>query len=198
MYVPARARLFALPLLLALFLTACETEKTVAPKTEEKPATLYTIKKGSHYSDKNTARKRTTAHIRLEVTFDSSAIYTSAKPNNQADINKLYGLSDCNTSHHTNSARFGWRWHGNTLEILAYTYLKGEWAYKLLGTAPIGVPVPLELRKEDGEYVFVMYGQEVRMPRTCNGAAAGYQLYPYFGGDETAPHDITIAIRELN
>jgi hypothetical protein len=25
----------------------------------------------------------------------------------------------------------------------------------------------------------------------------GYQLYPYFGGDETAPHDINIWIKNL-
>jgi hypothetical protein len=36
------------------------------------------------------------------------------------------------------------------------------------------------------------------MDRGCSGGSlASYQLYPYFGGDETAPHDITILIDEL-
>jgi hypothetical protein len=25
----------------------------------------------------------------------------------------------------------------------------------------------------------------------------GYRLYPYFGGDETAPHDISIWVKDL-
>lgn len=158
---------------------------------------VYTIKKGNHYSDKNNVRKVATDRISFEVTFDSTAIYTSLKENNQADINKLYGLSDCNTSHHTNSARIGWRWYNKRLELLAYTYLNKKWDYKLLGTIPIGVTVPLELRMEDGKYVFTMLDQQVAMPRACGGPAEGYQLYPYFGGDEVAPHNITIQIKDL-
>jgi hypothetical protein len=35
------------------------------------------------------------------------------------------------------------------------------------------------------------------MPRAAATVKAkGYRLYPYFGGDETAPHDITISIRD--
>ncbi|OKL41445.1 hypothetical protein [Pontibacter flavimaris] len=197
MFFHVRARQFVLPLLLGFTAVACKTVTEVAPKVAEEPATVYTIKKGAHYSDKNNVRKLTTSRIRFEVTFDSTAIYTSVKPNNQADINKLYGLSDCNTSHHTNSARFGWRWYNNRLEVLAYTYLNKKWEYKLLGSVPLGQKVALELRMEEGNYVFEMLGKEVDMPRACNGAAEGYQLYPYFGGDETAPHDITIRIKDL-
>jgi len=36
------------------------------------------------------------------------------------------------------------------------------------------------------------------MPReSTTTMAEGYQLYPYFGGDETAPHDIFIWIEKL-
>ncbi|WP_276496022.1 hypothetical protein [Pontibacter litorisediminis] len=197
MFFSVRARQLLWLCMLGLSVTACNTVAEVAPKVEEEPVTVYTIKQGAHYSDKNNVRKRTTHLIRFEVTFDSTAIYTSAKANNQADINKLYGLSDCNTSHHTNSARFGWRWYNNRLELIAYTYLDKKWDYKLLGAVPIGQKVPLELRMEDGQYIFRMNGQEVSMPRACTGAAEGYQLYPYFGGDETAPHDITIRIKDV-
>jgi hypothetical protein len=35
------------------------------------------------------------------------------------------------------------------------------------------------------------------MPRTSKAAVAkGYKLFPYFGGDETAPHDINIWVKE--
>ncbi|TPE46419.1 hypothetical protein FJM65_00085 [Pontibacter mangrovi] len=183
---------------MVLGFVACKSVTEVAPNTvKEEEGIVYTIREGQHYADKNSLKELHVSALKFEVTFDSSAIYTSATANNQADINKLYGLSDCNTSHHTNSARFGWRWYNNRLELLAYTYLNKAWDYKLLGAVPIGQKVPLELRMEDGSYTFKLYGQEVSMPRACEGPSAGYQLYPYFGGDETAPHDVTILIKDL-
>lgn len=183
--------------LVCLCLSACKTVTEVAPQVEENPTVVYTIPKGSHYSDKNTVRNVSTSSITFEVTFDSSAVYTTVAPNNQADINKLYGLSDCNSNHHSNSARFGWRWYKNSLEVLAYTYLNQKWDYKVLGTVAIGDPITLQLLMEDSQYRFLMNGKEVTMPRACSGAAVGYQLYPYFGGDEVAPHDIKISIKEI-
>jgi hypothetical protein len=36
------------------------------------------------------------------------------------------------------------------------------------------------------------------MPRSSITAkASGYLLFPYFGGDETAPHDMGIEIKDL-
>jgi hypothetical protein len=32
--------------------------------------------------------------------------------------------------------------------------------------------------------------------RPCSGDYKRYKLYPYFGGDETAPHTIKIMIKE--
>ncbi|MCX2739245.1 hypothetical protein [Pontibacter anaerobius] len=196
MFIIVRVRHLLLPLVLSFVASACKTVTEVTPKVKEEPAILYTIKKGDHYSDKNNVRKITTSRISFEVTFDSTAVYTSMKAINQADINKLYGLSDCNTSHHTNSARYGWRWYNNRLELLAYTYLNKKRDYKVLGPVPIGQAIPLALRMEEGKYIFELHGQEVSMPRACNGAAEGYQLYPYFGGDEVAPHDIRISIKD--
>ncbi|MDX5422996.1 MAG: hypothetical protein LPK14_12135, partial [Hymenobacteraceae bacterium] len=118
-------------------------------------------------------------------------------PANQADINKLYGLSDCSTDHHTNSARFGWRWYENRLEIHAYTYLNTVRRSALIGTVALGAPATYELQLKDGEYLFILNGKRLALPRACTGKGEGYQLYPYFGGDETAPHDISIVIKEL-
>jgi hypothetical protein len=40
-------------------------------------------------------------------------------------------------------------------------------------------------------------GKTLFLPRHCSGTYRRYRLYPYFGGDEVAPHDITIKITEL-
>jgi len=111
------------------------------------------------------------------IEFDSSAIYKTVDSVNQLDINKLIGWSDCSASHLDNSIRFGWRWLNDSLEIHwfkhEYELTISTWDYKL---------------SVDGTYVHV--------PRNCPEQYRRYQLYPYFGGNETAPHDIKIKIKK--
>jgi hypothetical protein len=125
-------------------------------------------------------------------------MYTLANSANQADINKLYGVSDCGTEHHTNSARFGWRWLNGQLEIHAYTYQNKKRNTAYIGTVALGKPSIFEIKIEDNRYTFSLNDKKVVMERNCTGTGEGYQLYPYFGGDEVAPHDITISIKELH
>ncbi|WP_246000438.1 hypothetical protein [Pontibacter diazotrophicus] len=172
----------------------------MVPKQEQPQVdreAIYTIKEGFHYADINSYKRRTTDRLRFSVVFDSTAIYTTADPDNQGDINKLYGLSDCGSAHHTNSARFGWRWYNGKLELHAYTYFNNERNAAYVGSVTLGEPAICEIRMENKKYVFYLNGKSVSLPRACTGTGEGYQLYPYFGGDETAPHDVTITIREL-
>ncbi len=159
--------------------------------------TRFTIPKGSHYADRSSLKKVQTAHLRFAVTFDSTAIYSTIDPSNQGDINKLYGLSDCGNDHHTNSARFGWRWYKNRLELHAYAYTNKVRKSAYVGAVTLGKATVCEISLEGEQYVFTMDGKTVALPRACNGAGEGYQLYPYFGGDETAPHNISIDIQTL-
>ncbi|PRY15726.1 hypothetical protein CLV24_102350 [Pontibacter ummariensis] len=179
-------------------LLVTEVVPNIADELNPAPALVtYTLKKGGHYADYKPIRILSTARMKFQVTFDSTAIYTTTLKKNQGDINKLYGMSDCRTDHHTNSARFGWRWYKEQLELLAYTYKDKELSYELIGAVPIGEPITCELRMEKQQYVFEANGKRITMPRGCSGEADGLQLYPYFGGNEAAPHDITIKIREL-
>ncbi len=158
---------------------------------------LYRIPTGAHYCTGNEYRKVSYQQLRFMIKFDSSAIYTSHDPHNQDDINKLYGFSDDNTHHHFNSARFGWRWSKGALRLFAYTYNKGTLAYQELNTVMIGKEYACSISVNGNQYLFAVDHHITVMPRsgtTVNGE--GYQLYPYFGGDESAPHDIQIAIKE--
>lgn len=39
----------------------------------------------------------------------------------------------------------------------------------------------------------------VKMPRGCGSKkSVGYKLFPFFGGDEVAPHEVKIEIVDLN
>lgn len=164
---------------------------------EPDTAIIYTIQKGSHSSTNSSFKKINIKKLRFEVTFDSSAIYTSGKPENQFDINKLYGVSDCSSHHQQNSARFGWRWSNNRLELHAYTYVGASRKSEFITSITLGKAALCELTLEDGKYIFSVDGKQVVLPRGCNGNTDSYKLYPYFGGDEVAPHDISIKIREL-
>ncbi len=160
--------------------------------------TQYTIFKGSQYCDKNGFSPVKFNKLSFKVKFDSSAIYTTSKAENQNDINKLYGFSDNNATHHEYSARFGWRWSDNALHIFAYDYNKGIRSFKEIGTVQIGQENTCSITVSANKYVFNLNGAETIMSRaSTTPVAEGYQLYPYFGGDESAPHDIFIWIEIL-
>jgi hypothetical protein len=160
-------------------------------------AVEFRIRKGEHDSNHLPAFKQDVPSLKFQAKFDSSAIYRTSVSKNQADINKLYGLSDCNSPHQENSARFGWRWHDNELQILAYTYTNKVRSYKLLGFASLNAFHSYEIEFTKDEYVFSFDDKTVTLPRSCPGNANGYRLYPYFGGDEVAPHDVVIWIKDL-
>ncbi len=184
---------------LAISMSSCN----LLPEVPDKPMSTipetitYIIGKGEHSSTGNSFKKLNTQKMRFEVTFDNSAVYTTIDPANQGDINKLFGLSDCGNHHHTNSARFGWRWYNNKLEIHAYTYIAASRHYEYITSIPLNKPAVCELTLDNGKYIFNVNGVQVSLPRGCNGKMDSYQLYPYFGGDEVAPHEIKIHIKEL-
>lgn len=159
----------------------------------------YLIKAGNNYCENNSYPLLTLRSLSFRAIFDSSAIYTNTTPGNQQDINKLYGFSDSTTHHHRNSARFGWNWYNNQLHIHAYTYVHGERRYKELGTIPLGQPSEYSISVQPGIYYFTLNGHTDTMARGCDlPDASGYKLFPYFGGDEPAPHDVTILVKEVN
>ncbi len=209
-FSPVKLLLKALYGFIILSIVCCQTSCEVLPNSDSSlsptsdtnapiasGSSVYTIKQGSHSSTTFSIRRASYTAMRFEVTFDSTAVYETVKPNNQADINKLYGMSDGNSHHHTNSARFGWRWYNNRLEVLAYTYVNKERKFELIDTVALNKPYVYELRLEDNKYVFLLNEKRVEMPRAFTGKGEGLLLYPYFGGDEVAPHDIKIVIREL-
>ena len=158
----------------------------------------YTIPQGEQYSDKSGYHTVKYQQLSFIVKFDSSAIYKTVSPSNQTDINKLYGFSDNQAQHHVFSARFGWRWSNNALRLFAYTYNNGAVSLVELGTVEIGAENNCSIKVTGTNYVFTFNGKEKTMPRlSTTPVAEGYKLYPYFGGSETAPHKITISIKEL-
>jgi hypothetical protein len=188
-------------LLLVLF--SCKKEDSLLRKSSSgKPTTTtqftrYTIRQGQNYCDENKFTSTSYSELNFIAKFDSTAIYSTVNPVNQLDINKLYGFSDNNATHQQFSARFGWRWSDNALRLFGYVYNNGVRDSKELGTVAIGSENSCSIKVTAKSYIFSLNGAVDSLPRTSTTAQAnGYKLYPYFGGDETAPHTIYIWIKE--
>jgi hypothetical protein len=185
----------------AFLLASCSkmTEAIVDKATSTSPSgqfIKYTIEKGNQYCNNNGLKAIEITEMKFSVRFDSTAIYETVLPENQYDINKLYGFSDNNADHHQYSARFGWRWSGKALRLFAYIYNEGSVLSKELTTIAIGAETNCSIKVTSTNYLFSVNGITTQLPRMADTEKAkGYQLYPYFGGDEVAPHQINIWIK---
>ena len=129
--------------------------------------------------------------------FDSSAIYTSVEKANQEDVNKLTGFSDCGTDHQQNSARIGWSWNGSQVVLYAYAYVNKLRYIKTLGEVNINQSFSCSIQARNNNYYFEADGHIDSIPRYCAGDLNyRYKLFPYFGGDESAPQEIRISMTE--
>lgn len=153
----------------------------------------YTIPAGQHYSVPRTFGYIDQIPMRFYAKFDESAIYDVGED----DINKLYGFTDCNSLVHRNSARIGWRWWDNELQLFSYTYAGGIRNYQYIKSVPLNEWIKCEITFTDNRrYRICVEGTCVESPR---GIICGTGIYtlltPYFGGDNTTDHDIKIQIR---
>lgn len=182
--------------------TACQKEiesnEPVIPPVLQHQWVEHTIAKGAHNSDKNVFKQLSKVEMKFVVKFNNSAIYQTVDPLNQGDINKLYGFSDNNQEHHTNSARIGWRWYNNQMELWAYIYNNTVQTDKFISSVALNQEIDCSIKAEGNLYTFKVNNTTVTMPRvSITAGAVGYQLYPYFGGDETAPQEIKIFIKDI-
>lgn len=167
------------------------------PLTNNSPKyETYIIKKGNNFCEGNNYIIGEYRDLKFSAILDSSCIYTTSNPSNQADINKLFGYSDCTSHHHKNSARFGWNWYQGALRIHAYCYVDSVRTYREIGTVKVNEEFECTLTLQANAYIFSLNGDTVKMERGCTDAKAiGYLLYPYFGGDEPSPQDMSIKIK---
>jgi len=170
---------------------------TSCKKLDEQGFRTYTIKCGKHKS-RNRYKTTRTDQLSFQVIFDESAKYTSVDPINQYDVNKLYGLSDCGSSHTESSIRFGWRWLNDSLEILWFKHVNGNFSFAKIKSIDIDQIVDFSITFDHRNYYMSVGGDVVTVPRPCGGGGIRkYYLWPYFGGNEVAPHDIKIKIKDI-
>lgn len=187
-----------LVLILSFFLS-CRTSKISGEDTFVKMGyTKYIIAKGSHRANPHPLKFFNGAQMQFLVSFDSSAIYQNTNRGTLRDINKLFGFSDNFSMHHRYSARFGWRWLNDSLHVLAYWYNNGQRSFQEITSIPLYTMDTCIIRISGNEYIFSVGQKSITVPRAARGKkATGYLLYPFFGGDAVAPHEISIYLKVL-
>jgi len=131
------------------------------------------------------------------VTFSDSCRYELPKED-QEDINKLFGFS-LGFNHHKDSARTGWFYKDNNIHIYAYIYDNGIRTSKFIKTININETYIISIVDEGSNWLFSIndvsveeiHITDVRIDKSSK-FKIGYKLWPYFGGNNTAPHDILI------
>jgi hypothetical protein len=161
---------------------------------------VFKIPQGHHRSLPVVTKPFVGNKMEITAIFDETARYEFPIENSsdQGDINKLYGFSDCHGSHLQNSARFGWNWYQNKLSVYAFTHTSGQLNFRFLSEVEFNKPYQgsIQIHPDKRSYIFSFNGISVQMNRGCQDQKAwGYHLFPYFGGQQVAPHDITLNVK---
>ncbi len=174
------------------------------PKPTTSTFTKYTIQQGAHECDQRSLKSVSGTSMNFIAKFDSTAIYPAVITdyNHAYDVNKLYGFSE-GFNNQYNSARIGWRWLNDELQLFAYVYVNGtllrdpvSYDPPFIKSIAIGAEVNCSIAISGSNYIFTVDGVVVKTVRgTTASKYSGYQQYPYFGGNLTAPHLINIYIK---
>jgi hypothetical protein len=157
-------------------------------------ATVYTIPKGEHYSSHPFSfYSGSKKNFVITALFDESCRY-DLNSVDQFDINKLWGVSF--GDHQKNSIRIGWNYDAQKDEIIlsVYTYENGQRKYRQVSTCRINQLFLLSLTLNKSSYTVSEGLGSIEIPYKYPWLKAGYYLYPYFGGNQPAPHDVHIQL----
>ena len=127
------------------------------------------------------------------VTFTDSCRYGFQDYHGQ--VHKIFGIGFL-PYHRWQSIRFGWTYHGGDLILVhSYIYDNGRRTIEPMVWVPIGSSTSMSIIPgPDGGYTMraahVVKHIDIR-PKW------GYKLWPYFGGQNVAPHDIKINLENI-
>jgi len=137
-----------------------------------------------------------------DIVFDNSCRYELPDPLDKEDVNKLFGFGYFPGLHHVDSARFGWNYNADTgkIRLYAYCYVDGNRSFQFICEVPLNVKVRLRIAVYiNKRYVFSVhdghndwYEMGVQHVPYNHNKNWSYRLGCFFGGNNPAPHDITI------
>jgi len=159
----------------------------------------FKIKKGKHYHSNFIARlgiinlKKKLAH---KVKFDKSCWYDYIN-NDSNDLNKLYGYGIYD--HHIHSMRFAWRPNFSEpgmIQIFAYWYEAQKRGMKFICDVSVNSFNDFKIEQHGNVYTLLVNGNQstIKFEKKRGIWRKGQ---PYFGGNNTAPNDMIITLKNL-
>lgn len=140
--------------------------------------------------------------LSFAYTFDSSCLYDFPEPD-KSSINKLYGVSFGH--HHNNSIRLGWNcYQNNSIDIFVYLYNQKERGFFRIDNVEPGRKSVCYLhfdRYGNKIYLYLISDNKSPIIREIyfdfkNVSKFSYELFPFFGGLNVAPHKMKITIKD--
>jgi hypothetical protein len=166
---------------------------------------FYQIKKGNHYASMSIFEKigaigwKKNA-LSLRFSFRESCWWAPARNQDDYDQNKLAGIG-FGTNHHNNSVRLTWvPDFGNpgVIKVSGYTYDEKKEGQKFVITyiksVHVGEMVNGKIESREGSYFITVNDVTVRMDNVNSDPKLCFRLFPYFGGNNTAPQDMVIEL----
>lgn len=157
---------------------------------------IYTIKKGNHYSWHLPSFSWKTIY-RFDIKSLDDLSYVAQNPENQKDINKIYGFSD-SWNHHIHSLRIGWWYDDYKAEshLAIYAHQDGKRIIKPLGiiSGKNTIQIDIEIYKDTYVVKRLDTGMVQLIERKSKWWGPRYTLFPFFGGQEVAQKDYKFEI----
>jgi hypothetical protein len=155
------------------------------------------IKKGTHAPFRLPKLLIAKNILAYNVTFTESCRYDIGDED-QGDINKLFGFGYF-PHHHKNSVRFGWNYNlkHEDVSIFAYWYKNGKRMSQYITSVNIGVSNIYTISADESCHILSILDSNATVFVDVPSKDISYLLRPYFGGNQTAPHDMRIVIDEL-
>ena len=146
----------------------------------------YVINQGNNHS--NGAKVYNSDNITFRVYIDQSWLY-----DNDNHWNKLIGFSE-SVSPHDNSLRIGWRCTDGKIVFGLYAYVDGD-PVRIRGQREYnpGTWVEGSVFKSYNTYHVIIGGEHFHTKAAGDKTVS--TLYPYFGGEDTAPHNMRFHFR---
>lgn len=160
---------------------------------------IFKIKKGHHYSNGLVYKLfnffHTSDRMAYVIVFNETNKYIDESID-RFDVNKLIGYSK--GYHHQDSYRFGWNCIENKIHIYAYSYIDGIRVIDEICEVETDKYYTFLIRTKNGKVIYTVTDSEYNMKQVVQKITTkkvlGYNLWPYFGGNKTAPKNISIEL----
>ena len=162
----------------------------------------YTIKKGNHYASVSIFKKIggigwKITRVAMRFSFHKECWWAPPRNNDDNDLNKLAGIG-FGTNHKKNSVRLAWIpdfARQGVIKIYGYTYDEKKTAqsftFQYITSIQVGETCEATIESH-GSYAITVNGVTIHMDNIKTDPDLCFHLYPYFGGNNTAPCDMII------